>query len=86
MSIETKRPTLNFINNADGSDIQIAFGYFGEDREPTAALFHGDKLVLIPVSVLATAISSGWEDDYSILCQALKEEPECPECMRYDST
>ena len=68
-----QRPTLNFLNEADGSEIQISFGYFGDDQEPTAALFHGDKLVLIPVGVLAAAISDGWEDDYSILCNAMKE-------------
>mgnify|MGYP003112284124 FL=1 len=67
-----QRPTLNFVNEADGSEIQISFGYFGSDREPTAAMFHGDQLVLIPVGVLAAAISEGWEDDYSILCSAMK--------------
>ena len=68
-----QRPTLNFVNEADGSEIQIAFGYFGAEHEPTAAMFHGDQLVLIPVGVLAAALSQGWEDDYSILCNAMKE-------------
>tara|TARA_R100001530_G_scaffold474_1_gene726 strand:+ start:319 stop:561 length:243 start_codon:yes stop_codon:yes gene_type:complete len=62
------RPTLNFKNAADGETISISFGYFGDDQAPTAALFHGDKLILIPVSVFASSISSGWKDDYTILC------------------
>ena len=83
----TDRPALSFENTATGSEVKIVFGYLGEDHEPTAALFHGKDLVLIPVSILARAISSGWEEDYSILCQALKEEPacddpECPECYQ----
>ena len=75
MSLPTNRPTLNFENFATKAEVQISFGYFGEDQEPTAALFHKDDLILIPVSVLAMAVSSGWDQDYSILCQALKEEP-----------
>jgi len=75
-----ERPTLNFENAADGETISISFGYFGDDQEPTAALIHRDKIILIPVSVLATAVSSGWENDYSILCETLKEDPDCPEC------
>ena len=78
--MKTERPTLNFVNEADGGEVTLAFGYFGDDREPTAALFHGDKLILIPASVLAIAISSGWEDDYSMLCSALKDDSECPHC------
>ena len=78
--VRTDRPTLNFVNDSDGQEVEIAFGYFGDGSTPTAALFHGDKLVLIPVSILATAISSGWEHDYSMLCSALKDDSLCPKC------
>jgi len=78
--MKTERPTLNFVNEADGVEVSLAFGYWGDDREPVAALFHEEALILIPVSVLATAISSGWEDDYTTLCAALKDDSECPHC------
>lgn len=80
VGIKTDRPTLCFSNPTDGAQVSISFGYWGDDREPTAALFHGDSLILIPVGVLATAVSSGWEDDYTILCSALKDDSECPHC------
>ena len=57
----TERPVLNFINSADDSEIQIAFGYF--KGEPTAALFHGEELVLIPRDILGIAFFQGWEDE-----------------------
>jgi len=60
-SLPTERPVLNFINSADDSEIQIAFGYY--KGEPTAALFHGEKLVLIPRDILGIAFSQGWEDE-----------------------
>ena len=60
-SLPTERPVLNFINSADDSEIQIAFGYF--KGEPTAALFHGEELVLIPRDILGIAFSQGWEDE-----------------------
>ena len=60
-SLPTERPVLNFINLADDSEIQIAFGYF--KGEPTAALFHGEELVLIPRDILGIAFSQGWEDE-----------------------
>ena len=78
--MDNERPrSLAFINAADEKEVTLTFGYLG--GEPTAALFHGDKLILIPVTVLATAISSGWEDDYSILCPVLKDDSECPDCV-----
>ena len=66
--------TLCFLNSVDNTEIAIAFGYLADDKaqhgyEPTAALFHDDKLVLIPVAVLAIAISQGWDEDYSWLCE-----------------
>jgi hypothetical protein len=78
--MKTERPTLNFVNEADGVEVSIAFGYMGDDGAPTAAVFHGDSLILIPAAVLAIAISSGWEEDYTILCGALKDDSECPQC------
>ena len=78
MKIKTDRPTLCFSNRTDGVQVSMAFGYL--DGEPTAALFHEETLIMIPVGVLATAISSGWEDDYTVLCAALKDDSECPHC------
>ena len=60
-SLFTDRPDLNFINAANESEIQIAFGYF--KGEPTAVLFHGEKIVLIPRDILGIAFSQGWEDE-----------------------
>ena len=60
-ALPTDRPVLNFVNVADGSEIQIAFGYY--KGEPTAALFHKEELVLIPQHVLEIALSQGWDDE-----------------------
>ena len=65
-SLPTERPVLNFINSADDSEIQIAFGYF--KGEPTAALFHGEELVLIPRDILGIAFSQGWEGNTCDKC------------------
>ena len=78
--MKTERPTLNFVNEADGVEVSLAFGYMGDDLEPTCAMFHGDELVLIPAAVLAIAISSGWKEDYTALCSALKDDSDCPQC------
>ena len=62
-----ERPTLDFINEADGVEVQLAFGYY--KHEPTVALFHEDLLILIPKDVLVIALQQGWEEDYSIIHQ-----------------
>ena len=56
---ETRRPSLNFINDVDGVEISMAFGYF--KNEPTMALFHKETLVLIPKDVLQIAFEQGWD-------------------------
>tara|TARA_R100001594_G_scaffold104810_1_gene139415 strand:+ start:396 stop:632 length:237 start_codon:yes stop_codon:yes gene_type:complete len=65
-SLPTERPVLNFINSADDSEIQIAFGYY--KGEPTAALFHKEELVLIPQHILEIALFQGWEDNTCDQC------------------
>ena len=55
----TDRPTLTFVNEADGVDISMAFGYY--KSEPTVALFHNELLILIPKDVLQIALEQGWE-------------------------
>ena len=75
-----ERPTLTFTNAADDVRISIAFGY--HDGEPTAALFHGDSLVLIPRDVLDIALNQGWSDDTVCECcvaEALSLVPETGE-------
>ena len=82
--VKMDRPTLTFKNEADGEIISISFGYFGDDQAPTAGLFHGDKLILIPVSILASSISCGWRDDYTILCELRRFQPEKDGRWAYD--
>ena len=40
------RPTIDFTNEADQVDVQIAFGYY--KGAPVAAMFHKDLLIQIP--------------------------------------
>ena len=54
------RPTIDFTNEADQVDVQIAFGYY--KGAPVAAMFHKDLLILIPRIVLQLAVDEGWED------------------------
>ena len=56
---ETQRPTLNFINDVDGVEISMAFGYV--KNKPTMALFHKETLVWIPKDVLQIAFEQGWD-------------------------
>ena len=57
--LETNRPSLNWINEADQEQISIEFGYFR--NEPTAALIYKESLILIPRDVLQIAFEQGWE-------------------------
>ncbi len=59
MSSDKERPTLNFINQADQVEVQVAFGY--QNGEPTAAMFHNDTLILIPREFLQIAVEQGWD-------------------------
>jgi|TARA_R110000824_G_scaffold115492_1_gene266613 hypothetical protein len=61
MTTTEQRPTLNWEGKAeDGSAVtyQMAFGYL--NNEPTAMLFVGDHLSIIPRDILIEAYTNGW--------------------------
>ena len=64
MTTTEQRPTLNWEGKAgDGSAVtyQMAFGYF--NNEPTALLFVGDHLSIIPRDILIEAYTNGWANE-----------------------
>ena len=69
---EESKPSLHWIEpGGSARELVMMFGYFGDEREPMAAILEekecGDLLVLIPREVLTAALAEGWDDPWAWL-------------------
>jgi hypothetical protein len=76
MTEDRSKPSLHWMEPPHGEgvpsrELVMMFGYFGDEREPMAAILEekecGDLLVLIPREVLTAALAEGWDDPWAWL-------------------